>query len=63
MLIIHDDAEIDEPTLDIIRNQLIRAEWWAHSITTAMAGAGLAMLVIAIIYALLKVRSFTINPG
>ncbi|KHJ96674.1 CD36 family protein, partial [Oesophagostomum dentatum] len=56
VLIIHDDAEIDEATLEIIRNELIRAEWWAHSITTAMAGAGLAMIVIAVVYALLKVR-------
>ncbi|CAJ0600540.1 unnamed protein product [Cylicocyclus nassatus] len=54
VLIIHDDAEIDLPTLNYIKDKLIRVEWWAHSTTTAMAGAGLAMMLIAAVYALLK---------
>ncbi|ETN71150.1 CD36 family protein [Necator americanus] len=54
VLTIHEDAEIDPGTLDLIKNQLIRTEWWAHSITTALAGAGLAMMLIAVVYAVLK---------
>ncbi|EYC20723.1 hypothetical protein Y032_0021g390 [Ancylostoma ceylanicum] len=54
VVVIHEDAEIDANTLSVIQNQLIRAEWWAHSITTALAGAGLAMMVIAALYAVLK---------
>lgn len=58
VLIIHEDAEIDTNTLSVIQNQLIRTEWWAHSITTALAGAGLAMMVIAALYAILKVSIY-----
>ncbi|KAK6051405.1 hypothetical protein COOONC_11090 [Cooperia oncophora] len=57
VLIIHEDATVDADTLSAIRNELIRTEWWAHSIATVMAGAGLALAVIAALYALYKYLS------
>uniref|UniRef100_A0A0N4VXB6 Syndecan domain-containing protein n=1 Tax=Haemonchus placei TaxID=6290 RepID=A0A0N4VXB6_HAEPC len=54
VLIIHEDATIDRETLNTIKSELIQTEWWAHSIATAMAGAGLALIAVAAIYALLK---------
>ncbi|XGW16893.1 hypothetical protein V3C99_001936 [Haemonchus contortus] len=54
VLIIHEDATIDRETLNTIKSELIQTEWWAHSIATAMAGAGLALIAIAAIYALFK---------
>lgn len=54
VLIIHEDARVDADTLNSIRNELILTEWWAHTIAMLMAGAGLALIVIGISYALFK---------